>query len=843
MAVGVSVSTLGDMTPVILRPGIVAPGITLLPNGWKISPAGHHIQVGDLPLNMVESPDGRSLIISNNGYAEPTLTIVRLSDEMVQSTIRLDHAWLGLAWHPDGRRLFVSGAANNTVHELFFDGRAMRRDLDIVLGRPLDRSRADEDEAPVEEGGTTPAQLRPAAAPQSFIGGIAISKDGTTLFAVHVLSQLLSVVDLKTGHVVRNIGLPAEPYTCLLSPDGNTLFVSIWGGSKVLEFDARTFELRGEISVGEHPNSLAMTGDSHRLFVACANTNAVWAVDLNDRRTSEKISVALFPNAPPGSTPNYVSVSPDGHRLLVANADNNTVALVDISSPGRSAVDGFIPTGWYPTAAMFSHDGSKVFILSGKGLTSAPNPRFRVAGGGTGLERQYIGALLTGTLSVLPLPDAESIRRLTKIAYDVTPYTDSSRLAPANAPSASPVPARVGAPSPIKHVFYVIRENRTYDQVLGDLERGNGDRALTLFGEAVTPNAHALAREFGTFDNFYVDAEVSYDGHAFSTGAYATDFVEKIWPTNYAKRGGLYLSEGGGKNRNEYGNITAPPNGYIWDACIRAHVSVRSYGEFAEWDEGPLADRLAGRLKAHATVPGLEGRIDLNYPSWELAIPDSRRVDAWLEEFRTFESNGQLPSLSIVRLGNDHTSGTRPGAPTPRAMVAENDLALGRLVEAISHSRYWRDSAIFVLEDDAQNGPDHVDAHRSPVLVVSPFSRRRSVDSTLYSTSSVLRTIELILGLPPLSQYDAAAAPMYEAFQATPALAPFDRRPAGVPLDERNGPNTWGAAASQAMDLSAPDRAPDRMLSEIVWRSVKGSNEVMPPPVRSAFVRKGGDDD
>jgi hypothetical protein len=302
----------------------------------------------------------------------------------------------------------------------------------------------------------------------------------------------------------------------------------------------------------------------------------------------------------------------------------------------------------------------------------------------------------------------------------------------------------------------VIRENRTYDQVLGDLPQGNGDPNLTLFGEDVTPNAHALAREFVLFDNFYVDAEVSNDGHAYSMAAYATDAVEKLWPTLYGQRGGLYLSEGGHEIRNNYGNLAAPADGYLWDFATRAGVSVRSYGEFASWQTK------GGEITA--TVPGLVGKVHPSYPPYDLSIPDNKRVDVWLEEFHRFEKDGGLPRLNIVRLGNDHTAGTSPGQPTPQAFVAENDLALGRLVEAISKSRFWPESAIFVLEDDAQNGPDHVDAHRSVLLVASPWAKRGHVDSTLYSTSSVLRTMELVLGLPPMSQYDAAAAPAFAAF-------------------------------------------------------------------------------
>jgi hypothetical protein len=371
--------------------------------------------------------------------------------------------------------------------------------------------------------------------------------------------------------------------------------------------------------------------------------------------------------------------------------------------------------------------------------------------------------------------------------------------------------------------------------VLGDLARGNGDPSLTLFGEDVTPNAHAIAREFTLFDNFYVDAEVSYDGHAFSMGAYATDVVEKLWPTNYGGRGTPYLSEGGFNIRDRYGNFSAPPQGYIWDFAKRAGVSVRSYGEFASWT------RPGGTVRAD--VPGLEGLVHPGFPPFDLAIQDQRRVDIWLEEFQTFERDGTLPQVSIIRIGNDHTRGTTRDAWTPRAMVADNDLALGRIVDAISHGRYWKESAIFVLEDDAQNGPDHVDAHRSILLAISPFSRRRSVDSTLYSTTAVLRTMELILGLPPMSQYDAAATPMYKAFQAVPDLAPYATRPARVSLDEKNDWSAPGALASARMNFRDADRTPELELNQIIWQSIRGAGSVMPPPRRTGFVHSIEEDD
>ncbi|HNV03869.1 MAG TPA: bifunctional YncE family protein/alkaline phosphatase family protein [Vicinamibacterales bacterium] len=830
LVVGAAVASVAQRGPAPpVWPGSLGKGVTLLPNGWKIQPAGRHIGVGDLPLAMAESPDGRFLVITNNGYAKPTLTVVDLRTGEVSSRVTLDHAWLGLAWHPDGRRLFSSGAGQTTVNEFYWASNRLTPGAVYALGRDTQRP--------------MPGINRPEPVEQSFVGGVSLSPDGRYLYAVHVLGEALTMLDLKTGLVRQTVDLGAEPYTCLVSPDGSLVYVSVWGGARVAAFDAATLDKRAEIAVGEHPNAMVWSKDAARLFVACANTNSVWVIDAAAKAATEQISIALFPNAPPGATPNALGLSPDGARLLVANADNNAVAVVDVSNAARSIVEGFIPTGWYPTAAQFSKDGSQIYVLSGKGLTSLPNPRGPQPGVPSS-DGQYSGSMLQGSLSVLPVPDAAALAALTRTVYALTPMTSAGILAPAAPPLVSPIPKKVGDSSPIKHVFYVIRENRTYDQILGDLERGNGDPSLCLFGEEVTPNAHAIAREFVLLDNFYVDAEVSYDGHAYSTGAYATDFVEKIWPTNYGGRGARYMSEGGGAMRNAYGNVAAPMNGYIWDACVRAGLSVRSYGEFTELEPAPAGGGPGGARKAVARVPGLVGRIHPTYPPWDLSVPDNVRVDVWLEEFRRFEKDGGLPALSILRIGGDHTAGTRAGYPTPRAMIAENDAALGRIVEAVSRSVYWKESAIFVLEDDAQNGPDHVDAHRSPAFVISPFVKRGVVDSTMYSTSGMLRTMELILGLPPMSNYDAAATPMYNAFQATPVLTPYRARPARIDVTEKNAVNAWGAAASAAMNMAEADLCPDLELNDIVWRSVRGANHPMPPPVRAAFVRAlPGDDD
>ncbi len=807
----------GDSSQSPDRPGPAGQGVTLLPNGWRIAPVGRHLDVGDLPLAMALHPDGRHLVVTNNGWSKPSLCVVDLGRWQVIQKLPLDDAWLGLVWHPDGKRLFSSGAADNSIREIEWRGGRLVPGRKLVLAPP---QKKEEEAKDFENPG--------------FVAGLAISPDGRTLYAAHVFGESLAAVDVGSGKLVARAKLPAEAYGTLVSPDGRTVLVSVWGASRVALFEPVTLRPLGEIAVGEHPNAMALSRDGARLFVACANTNAVWVVDLASRKAVERIGVALRPEALPGATPNALALSPEGDTLLVANADNNAVAVVDVRKPGESRPLGFIPTGWYPTGTAFDATARNVLVLSGKGLTPVANPRGPQPVS-VDSNAQYIAGLLNGSLTVLPRPDEGALQRLTERVYSLSAASSGGRRPPSERPEGSPIPGAKGETSPIKYVFYVIRENRTYDQVLGDLPQGNGDPNLTLFGQDVTPNAHALASEFVLFDNFYVDSEVSHDGHSYSTAAYATDSNEKLWPTLYADRGGLYMAEGGYRQRNPYGNLTAPAQGYIWDFAGRAGISVRSYGEFAEWD------RKGGPVRA--SVPGLEGKVHPSFPPFDLSIPDAERVDIWLEEFRRFEKEGGLPRLNIFHLGGDHTNGTVPGSRTPVAMVAENDAALGRMVEAISKSRFWPESAIFVLEDDAQNGPDHVDAHRSVLLVASPWTRHGVVDSTLYTTSGVLRTMELVLGLPPMSQYDAAATPLYAAFSPKADPAPYAVRPAKVDVHETNRPDAPGAQASLLMDLSRPDAAPELELNEIVWKSVRGASAVMPPPIRAAFVRPIPDED
>ena len=813
-------------------PGWQPDGSVLLPNQWSLKPAGRQIPVGDFPLNVALHRDGRHAAVLHCGWGQHEVRIVEVKTGRAISQAALDEAFYGLAWSGDGSTLFVSGAGSEVVHVFqFADGYlSARREL----------------------------RLRPAKE-RGVPAGLAVSGDGTSLFVCEVWGQRVSRVATTGGktewartfappqgtrqmsHEENRVASDASaeapfPYACVLDEERGRLYVSLWAQSAVLVLDARTGADIARWPVGSHPNELILARDG-RLFVAEANLNTVSVIDVAEGRTLERLSASLYPDAPPGSMPNALALSPDGELLFVANANNNNVAVFDVEERGKARSLGFIPVGWFPTSVRVSADGKTLLVANGKGAASAPNPRGPYPGSPAprNLE-EYIGGLFKGTLSIIDLP-AEKDREARFGAWAKTAKTCSplpaSGLPRGERPAGSPIPAKVGDPSPIQNVIYIVRENRTYDQVLGDLEKGRGDPRLCIFGEKVTPNAHALAREFVLLDNLYADGEVSADGHEWTMAAYASDFVEKSWPLSYGHNTARkydYPSEGAYQ-------IATPAGGYLWDRAAAAGVSYRSYGEFCFTPTKP------GAVQSIASLPVLVGHIDEQYRAWDMDYPDVKRADRFISELRRFERDGGMPRLQVLRLGNDHTQGTRAGKPTPTAMVAENDVALGMVVEAVSRSRFWNDTAIFVLEDDTQNGSDHVDAHRMPGFVLGGRVKRGVVDSTMYSTSSMLRTIELILGLPPMSQYDAAAMPMWNAFADRSDPTPFTARPAQVDVNARNTSLAWGGAESERMDFSAPDKADDIRLNEIVWRSVRGANSPMPAPIRAAFFKAHRDDD
>jgi phospholipase C len=550
--------------------------------------------------------------------------------------------------------------------------------------------------------------------------------------------------------------------------------------------------------------------------------------DNKQMRSVETINVSLYPNQPAGMTPSALAFNADESRLHVVCSDANAAAVVDVTEE-RSRVMGFIPAGWYPTAARGMADG-RLLIFNGRGTRSFPNPigpdpTKKAAMSHLGFRSDgYVGVLQTGSVSVIPPFKEDELTAWSKAVLNNTPYNDR-KLEQAHAVTGNPVPMRPGDPSPIEHIIYVIKENRTYDQVLGDIGKGNSDPSLVLFGERITPNQHKLAREFVLLDNFYVSADVSADGHNWSMAGIAPDYVQKMWPNSYGGRRKLYDYEGGEP-------AALPPAGYIWNNALQKGLSFRNFGYFVNLRKEPGPD---GRQIDNVRDPALAAHTNMNYRGFDLDYPDVERAKVFLQDLSQMNSSGQMPRLMIVRLGNDHTSGTAAGKYSPLAAVADNDYALGTIIEAVSRSKFWAKTAIFVLEDDAQNGPDHVDSHRSPAYVISPYVKRGTIDSTIYNTTSMLRTIELILGLNPMTMWDAGSTPMANLFQPQPNAAPYEAAKPLVPIDARNPAQSATAARSNRMNFEEADEIDEDELNDILWRSIR--KDAPPAPVRSYFSR------
>lgn len=757
----------------------------ILPNGWGLTPAGKSLPLGDLPLNIVISPSGKFMAVTNNGQSTQSITLINSADEKVLDEVEINKSWYGLTFSKDETKLYASGGNDNMIIIYNVSSGTLEKTDSIVLGKPW------------------PIKISPT--------GLAIDDTRNKLFIATKEDSTLYVADLKTK-AFDKIALGHEAYACILSADNKTLYVTLWGGDKIAVVDPVALRIKSTINVGSNPNDMVLTKDGRYLFVAHANDNSVSVIETVAQKVIEVFTSAVVPESLAGSTTNALALSEDETKLYIANADNNCLAVFDVTEPGDGRSLGFIPTGWYPTSVKVWD--KKIWVTNGKGFSSqanrnGPNPYKKRTD-----STEYIGGLFKGSLSIIPEPDQESLKAYSQAVFRNTPYTkEIEKLAEGE--EGNPIPRSREDKSPIKYVFYIVKENRTYDQVFGDISTGNGDTSLCLFPEKITPNHHALAKQFVLLDNFYVNAEVSADGHNWSMAAYANDYVEKTWPTNYGNRGGTYDYEGSRE-------IAYPKDGFIWDYCARAGVTYRSYGEFI--DDGK------------AQLKSLEGHYDPDFPQYNLNIPDMVRYQKWKTDFDSLVKINAIPQFSTIRLPNNHTAGARIGMPTPRAMVAENDLALGQIIAYISNSAIWKESAIFVLEDDAQNGPDHVDVHRSIALVISPYAKRQVTVSRMYSTASMLRTMELILGLPPMSQYDAAATPMWECFTSKADFSTTKALPASYNINEMNKEKTAISEKSETFNLEVMDAAPDLAFSEVIWKSVKGVNAKMPAPVRSAFV-------
>ena len=719
-------------------------GIIVLPSGWRLSPPVRVVDASTMPQGIALSPDGTLLAVVESGSLPASLRILRTPGLLVEKVIPLRGAFGKPVWL-DNDHVLVAGANTDSV-----------LDVEVSTARVSETATGK---------GTWPAALALDAH-----GAIATANDGNG----------------TAGIIDRRVPVGEHPSDIVFSSGGGRIYVAVRGSNSVRAFSAGLNVPRfTTIPVGLHPEALALSADGRKLYVAESDDDAIGVIDTRTDRKIADIPVGLNARRANGygASPNAIAVH--GGVLFVSLGAENAIAVVR-----NDRVVQRIPAGWYPTGVAVGNDGT-LYVSNGKGERARPNPLYNWLSHNS---PYYVSNWTIGSVRAIPRP-----------AYE-KPEASTQAVVANAMPEWTPAPAdsTILRPNgPIKHVIYVIKENRSYDQVLGDLPGANGDASFTVLGAAITPNQHALARRFGIFDNGYANSQLSPDGHNWTDAAIANDYVERFWPVIEGDRRDLYDMQ--------VGNAPdVPHSGYLWDAAKRAHVTYRDYGEdlFVPL-KGPITFPLN-------TMPGLTGHYDERFVGWDPAYSDNDRYAEWLREFKQFANGGNLPQLEIVYFPDDHTAGTKPGMRTPFAYVATNDWATGRLVDEVSHSKYWKDTAIFILEDDAQNGPDHVSDQRSTFYLASPYARG-GVHHEHYSTVSVVHSIELLLGLPPLSIYDQTARPMYEAFATTAVNAsPFASVRPRVDLYARNTKAAYKAAVSARMDFSRPDAADEAALNDII---------------------------
>lgn len=801
-----------------------------------LHPAGQSVEFSGRPVDLALSPDGRTLYVKDNRGFQ----VIDTATWKIRQTLAFNGGGgsvHGLVVTRDGSRLYAT-----TAQDFLWEAK-VATDGKLELGRKL--------AFPGPRGGKEP-----------HLAGLALSPDERTAYICLSRNNSLGVVDLESGKLLKEVPVGVAPYDVVLFADGKKAFVSNWGGRHPRAgertakssgtdtlVDERGVASSGTVSVvdleagreveqiatGLHPSDLELSADQRRLYVANANSDNVSVIDVGALSVVETIAVQPDPSLAFGSAPNALSLSKDGRTLFVANGGNNAVAVVSLADKpgGKSRVEGFIPTAWFPGAVV--NDGKNLYVANVKGLGSR-NPQKDKKGWNSHWH--------LGTINKVELPDASALRGYSKQVMadarvpEMLRAWDKSR----SRVNPVPVPKRLGEPSVFEHVVYIIKENRTYDQVFGDLPQGNADPELCMFGREVTPNHHALAEEFVLLDNYYCNGVCSADGHAWAMEGYVTDYLEKSfggWTRSYPFSGDDPLS--------------FAPTGFIWDHVLLHGLSFRNYGEMSKTEPQP---RDAKFLDIYEDYKNKAGKVSFQHefwveslrrygcpdsPGWQMRIPDALRADVFLKEFEQFEKQGTWHNLVIIFLPSDHTSGTRPGVPTPRAQVADNDLAVGRIIERISHSRFWPKTCIFAIEDDPQAGFDHVDGHRSLCLVASPHTKRGAVVSKFYNQTSVLHTMSRMFGIPPMNQMVALSPLMTDCFTAKPDLKPYQCRPNQIPLDEMNKPTAqlqgeelhW-ALASMEQDFEDVDRADEDTLNRILWHSVKGAGAPYPGQLAGA---------
>jgi len=761
----------------------LATGSKWLPTEWSLSPPPDLVvATGTLPESVQLTADGAHLIVVESGSGSAGIGILDPASLATQRHVEMKNVYGQSLPDAGGSGFWIGTGADDTLAHIDAVNGATDRTIELPKGF----------------WPSSPAR----------------SPDGTTIAVAGDLADSVAIADVASGKVTSVVKVGHHPAGAAFSRDGKSLYVANWGEHSVSVVDVPSGTALGAIAVGLHPEALLLSHDGTKLYVTEADDDAVAIVDLHLEKRIADVNVGVYDGKMFGASPTAFTLSADGARLYVACSAANAIVVLNLAVDGAAAtIAGAIPTGWYPTALTLERSGRWLYVADGKGEGSRANPKFQPNGPARG---GYVATSMIGSIRRIPLPDAATLANgMHVVRANAAPFLGKAiadRATRLHGPASDePGRAVVSTGGPIKHVIYIIKENRSYDQVLGDLPGADGDASLLMFGADVTPNQHALARRFGIFDNTFADAEISPDGHNWSTAAFANDYLEKMWPQSKRK---IYDFEDGA-------DASVPHNQYLWNAALRAGISFRDYGEFVT-----NPGRKGEDVTTH--MPGLIGRIDPKYQGYDLAYRDEDREAEWAREFALFVRRGDLPTLEIIRLPSDHTYGTRPGTRTPSAMVGENDLAFGRIVDAVSHSPYWKETAILAIEDDAQNGPDHVDDQRTTFYLASPYARG-GVRHEHYSTAGVVRTIELILGLPPLSAYDAAARPLYAAFGRQADLRPFSVLPAGVDLEAKNSATSYRARDSARLDFSREDRVPAGVFNDILWHAVKGAAATPPP--------------
>jgi DNA-binding beta-propeller fold protein YncE len=756
------------IVPVAQSRAQVSPAYTQpLATGERLDPIGDFVDLGSMPVAMALAPGGEELAVVLSGWREQGLQIIDLKSRRVRQTLIQPSAFLGIVFSRDGKDLFVSGGNEDAIFCYSWQNGAATFKNKIVLAGKL---------------AGKPGARYPA--------GLAVSRLGQYLYVAENVGDTLAVVDLATSQVVQRFPTDHYPYAVETTAAGK-VYVSAWGADTLMEFKPKSDGLlvsNGKVKVGPRPSALLSNRSGSRLFAALAGVDQIAVIDTGRDKVLGYLSDAAPAGPSEGSTPNGLALSQDESRLFVAEADDNSIAVFDTSKQiGRekSVLRGRVPTDWYPTAVVDLP--GQLLILTGKGHGSHANRDGPTPGEGIKRPLGYDLGQLNGTLRIC----SDGFSSGTLAEY-------SRRVADAN--NWNSPPARRGYP-PFKHVVYIIKENRTYDQVLGDLKEGDGDPALVFFGQTVSPNHHGLALRFGLFDRFFTNAEVSSQGHIWSTAAYVTDFGEKTVPSAYSdRREGVDGEE-----------VDEPLNGFLWTLARKKKISFRDYGEMIKAPEGwPVTQK---ELAPDASP---------TYPAFDLKVTDQVRADAWIAELEQFARDGDMPELEIMHLPSDHTAGGRAGYRTPRAYMADNDFALGRIVEALSKSHFWKNTVVFVLEDDSQAGPDHVDSHRSPFFAISAYNRPGTIHR-FANTTDVVAAIEDILGLGRLSKYDYFSRPLTDIFAVTPDLSPWTAIVPKVDRDEINSHGTIAATMSENLDFSAPDRVNDAIFNQILWTMIKGT--------------------